>query len=69
VSVSGLIRRRRLIQAQRQRMAANGALYEAARDLRRRAQEQVDAGHPELAVPYLDEVSLFEDAVRAVPAL
>jgi hypothetical protein len=69
VSVSELIRRRRMIQANRHRLAANDGLFDAARDLRRRAQQQVNAGHPELARPYLDEAELFESAAQPLPAL
>jgi hypothetical protein len=69
VSVSELIRRRRLIQRNREALRANDALFAAARDLRRAAQQQINAGHPELAAPYLDEVELFESAVQAVVGL
>jgi hypothetical protein len=69
VSVSELIRRRRLVQRHRETLRSNDALFAAARDLRRAAQAQINAGHPELAAPYLDEVALFEGAVQAVSGL
>lgn len=63
------VRRRRLMHAYRDRAAANARLTEASSAFRRRAQEQVDAGRPELARPYLEEADLFDSAVRALPAL
>jgi hypothetical protein len=69
VTVTELLRHRRAVRDHREALAANDALFDAARDLRRRAQQQINAGRPDLAVPYLDEVELFESAVQAVPGL
>lgn len=62
-------RRRRRVAAHVEALRANDALFEAARTFRRQAQAQLNAGHPELAAPYLDEAELFESAVQAVPGL
>lgn len=69
VTVGQLLAHRRLVRDRAETLRTNDALFDAARDLRRRAQAQINAGHPELAAPYLDEVSLFEDAVQRVPGL
>lgn len=69
VTVGQLLARRRLVRDRAETLRTNDALFGAARDLRRRAQEQINAGRPELAAPYLDEVALFEGAVQAVPGL
>lgn len=61
--------RRRAVRDHREALVANGALFDAARELRRAAQVQVNAGHPELARPFLDEAELFESAAQAVPGL
>ena len=65
----GLLARRRLVRDRAETLRINDALFDAARDLRRRAQAEINAGRPELAQPYLDEVSLFESAVQRVPGL
>jgi hypothetical protein len=69
MTVTDAIRRRRLIHARRERDAANARLRGVGRDLRRMAQAELNAGHPERAQPYLDEAVVFEGAVRGVPAL
>ena len=58
-------RRARLARAETARTRAG--LSDAASGLRSLAQEQIDAGRPDLARPYLDEVALFEGAVRRLP--
>jgi hypothetical protein len=63
------LRRRRAVRDLTDALAANDALFDAARTFRRRAQEQLNAGHPELAQPYLDEAELFESATQALPGL
>jgi hypothetical protein len=69
VTAADLLRRRRAVRDHRDALAANDALFDAARDFRRRAQAQINAGHPELARPFLDEAELFEGAVQSVPGL
>lgn len=69
MTVGQLLRRRRAIRDQAETLAANDALHDAARHFRRRAQEQINAGHPELARPYLDEAELFDSAVTPVRGL
>lgn len=67
--VAGVLRRRRMLRDHYDTLRANDGLYDVSRDLRRRAQAQINAGHPERAVPYLDEARLFESAVQPVPGL
>jgi hypothetical protein len=62
VSVGALIRHRRLVQRTRADAAATAALREAAAEFRARAAEEVAAGRPELARPFLDEAEMFESA-------
>lgn len=69
MTLTDAIRRRRLIHARRERDATNARLRGVGRDLRRQAQAELNAGHPERAQPYLEEARMFEGAVRAVPAL
>jgi hypothetical protein len=69
VTVGHLLRRRRAVRDRAEALAANDALFDAARDFRRRAQVQLNAGHPELARPFLDEAELFESAAQRVPGL
>lgn len=69
MSITALARRRRAVQRNRLALQTNDALFEAARDLRRRAQAEASAGHPELAEPFLDEARLFEDAAARPPGL
>lgn len=64
-----LLAHRRLARDRADTRRTNDALWGVVLDLRRRAQVQVAAGHPELATPYLEEARVFEDAVQAVPAL
>jgi hypothetical protein len=67
--MTSALRRRRLVRDHRETLASNGALVDAARSLRRSAQQQINAGHPELARPYLDEAELFEGAIQRVAGL
>jgi hypothetical protein len=69
VTAAGLLRRRRAVRHRRDALAANDALFDAARDFRRRAQAQINAGHPDLARPFLDEAEMFESAAQSVPGL
>jgi hypothetical protein len=69
VTVGQLLRRRRAVRDHRETLMTNDALFDAARSFRRQAQAQVNAGHPELARPYLDEAELFEAAAQGVPGL
>lgn len=69
VTLAQLLTRRRAVHRHRLALAANDALFSTARDLRRRAQEEVNAGHPELARPFLDEAELFESAASRPPGL
>lgn len=69
MTVAGLLARRRAVQAEATALRTNDALFDAARDLRRRAQPFLTAGHPELAEPYLDEARMFEAAVHRPPGL
>jgi hypothetical protein len=63
-SPAALLRRRRLVARHEDALRLNDALFDAARDLRRRAQAQLNAGRPDLAQPYLDEAAVFEDATQ-----
>lgn len=63
------VRRRRLIHATRERAARNQALRQVASGLRASAEEEFRAGHPERALPYLDEAAVFEGAVQPLPVL
>jgi hypothetical protein len=69
MTAAELIRRRRAVRTHRDALRTNDALWDTARDFRRRAQEQINAGRPELAAPYLDEARLFEGAAQTVPGL
>lgn len=69
MSTAELIRRRRAVRAHRETLQANDALFMAGRDLRRRAQQLINEGRPELAAPYLDEAGLFDSAIQPVPGL
>jgi hypothetical protein len=59
-----LLHRRRVVARERDALATNDALYDTARELRRRAQAHINAGHPELAAPYLDEARMWESAAQ-----
>lgn len=69
MTVGELIRHRRLVRRTRADAAASAALRATAAEFRARAQQQVDAGHPELARPFLDEAEMFESAARPGPGL
>lgn len=69
MTVAALLRHRRAVRDHAEALRANDALFGVARGLRRHAQEQINAGHPERAVPFLDEAELFESAAQAVPGL
>lgn len=69
MTVAGLLRARRAARDRAETAAADAALCDAARSFRRRAQQQVAAGHPELARPYLDEAEMFEAVVQRAPSL
>ncbi len=68
-SVLAALRRRRLIAAQRHALLTNDALFDAGRDLRRRAQERINAGDPQGATPFIAEAELFESAITPLPDL
>lgn len=69
MTMTQALRHRRAVRDHREALAFNAALTDAASGLRRRAQAQIAAGHPELARPFLSEVALFESAVQPVPGL
>jgi hypothetical protein len=69
VTAADLLRRRRAVRHRRDTLAANDALFDAARDFRRRAQAQINAGHPDLARPFLEEAEMFEGAAQPVRGL
>jgi hypothetical protein len=69
VTVGALIRHRRLVQRTRADATASAALREAAAEFRARAAEEVAAGHPELARPFLDEAEMFESAASPTRGL
>lgn len=69
MTMGQLLARRRAVRDHREALAANDSLFTVARDFRRLAQQQINAGHPELARPYLDEAELFESAAQTVPGL
>jgi hypothetical protein len=62
-----LLRRRIAVARHRDTLRTNDALYEAARDLRRRAQADINAGRPDLAQPFIDEALMFEAATQPLP--
>ena len=66
MSVVDILRRRRAVARHRDTLRTNDALYDAARDLRRRAQADLNAGRPDLAQPFIDEALLFEGATQRV---
>lgn len=66
MSVVEILRRRRAVARHRDTLRTNDALYDAARDLRRRAQADLNAGRPDLAQPFIDEALLFEGATQRV---
>jgi hypothetical protein len=69
MTLSEAIRHRRMAHARRDRAVATAALFDTANSFRRQAEAQVNAGHPELAEPFLDEAELFESAARSAPGL
>jgi len=69
MTVAELLRRRRAVAQNESTLRTNDALFDAARDLRRRAQPFLTDGRPELAQPYLDEAEVFESAVDLLPGL
>lgn len=68
-SPAALLRRRRAVARQHERLRTNDGLFAAARELRREAQAYVNAGRPDLAQPYVDEAELFESAAQRVAGL
>jgi hypothetical protein len=68
-SPAAVLRRRRKVARYTDRLRSNDRLFDAARGLRREAQVYLNAGRPDLAQPYLDEATLFEDATQPVPGL
>lgn len=69
VTLSDVLRRRRLMREHEHTLRTNDALADAARDLRREAQAYLNAGRPDLAQPYIDEALTFESAMRRPPGL
>lgn len=69
MSPAAVLRRRRAVARYADRLRVNDGLFDAGRDLRRRAQVQLNAGRPDLAQPYLDEAELFESAAQPLPGL
>jgi hypothetical protein len=50
-------------------LRTNDGLFDAARDLRRHAQLELNAGRPDLAEPFIEEAEMFESATQRVPRL
>lgn len=69
MTVVELLRRRRAIQRHETTLRTNDGLFDAARDLRRRAQRELNDGRPDLAQPFIDEAELFESAIQRVAGL
>lgn len=59
-----LLRRRRAVRRHEDALRTNDALYDLSRELRRRAQAQLNAGRPDLAQPFIDEALMFEGATQ-----
>lgn len=62
MSLAATLRHRRAARHAADADRTRAELLGAARGFREQAQRQLDAGHPDLAVPYLDEAELFESA-------